>query len=108
MLGYLCAYFRHYHPLEFITSFLNNAANEDDIRNGTAYANKVGIKILQVGGIVLISRMDIIGKIVCSADFSDKTYPINTSNLKAGIYIVKINGLGLARLGRRAGKSLAV
>lgn len=45
MLGYLCAYFRHYHPLEFITSFLNNAANEDDIRNGTAYANKVGIKI---------------------------------------------------------------
>lgn len=45
MLGYYCAYFRHYHPLEFITSFLNNAANEDDIRNGTAYANKVGIKI---------------------------------------------------------------
>lgn len=45
MLGYLCAYFRHYHPLEFITSFLNNAANEDDIRNGTAYANKVGIKV---------------------------------------------------------------
>lgn len=45
MLGYLCAYFRHYHPLEFIASFLNNAANEDDIRNGTAYANKVGIKI---------------------------------------------------------------
>lgn len=45
MLGYLCAYFRHYHPMEFITSFLNNAANEDDIINGTAYANKVGIKI---------------------------------------------------------------
>lgn len=45
MLGYLCAYFRHYHPLEFITSFLNNAANEDDIRSGTAYANRVGIKI---------------------------------------------------------------
>lgn len=45
MLGYYCAYFRHYYPLEFITSFLNNAANEDDIRNGTAYANKVGVKI---------------------------------------------------------------
>ena len=45
MLGYLCAYYRYYHPIEFITSFLNNAANEDDIRNGTAYANKVGIKI---------------------------------------------------------------
>lgn len=45
MLGYYCAYFRHYYPLEFITSFLNNAANEADIRNGTAYANRVGIKI---------------------------------------------------------------
>lgn len=45
MLGYLCAYYRFYHPIEFLTSFLNNAANDDDIRNGTAYANKVGITI---------------------------------------------------------------
>ena len=45
LLGYLCAYYRYYHPIEFITSFLNNAANEDDIRNGTAYANRVGIRI---------------------------------------------------------------
>lgn len=45
LLGYLCAYYRYYHPVEFITSFLNNAANEDDIRNGTAYADRVGIKI---------------------------------------------------------------
>lgn len=45
MLGYYCAYFRHYYPFEFITAFLNNAANEDDIKNGTAYASKVGIKI---------------------------------------------------------------
>lgn len=45
MLGYLCAYYRYYYPIEFITSFLNNAANEDDIKNGTAYANKVGIKV---------------------------------------------------------------
>lgn len=45
LLGYLCAYYRHYYPIEFITSFLNNAANEDDIKNGTAYANRVGIKI---------------------------------------------------------------
>ncbi|MDE6149881.1 MAG: PHP domain-containing protein [Ruminococcus sp.] len=45
LLGYLCAYYRYYHPIEFITSFLNNAANEDDIRNGTSYANRVGIKI---------------------------------------------------------------
>lgn len=45
LLGYLCAYLRHYHPLQFITSFLNNAANDEDIRNGTAYANRIGIKI---------------------------------------------------------------
>ncbi len=45
LLGYLCAYYRYYHPLEFLTSFLNNAANDDDIRNGTAYAEKIGIKI---------------------------------------------------------------
>lgn len=45
LLGYLCAYYRYYHPIEFITSFLNNAANEEDIRNGTAYANSVGIQV---------------------------------------------------------------
>lgn len=45
MLGYLCAYYRHYYPIEFITSFLNNAANDNDIKNGTAYATKMGIKI---------------------------------------------------------------
>lgn len=45
LLGYLCAYYRYYYPLEFLTSFLNNAANDEDIRSGTAYAGKIGIKI---------------------------------------------------------------
>lgn len=45
MVGYLCAYYRHYYPMEFITAFLNNAANDEDIRSGTAYANKVGIRV---------------------------------------------------------------
>lgn len=45
MLGYLCAYYRYYYPLEFLTSYLNNAANEDDIKNGTEYASRVGIKV---------------------------------------------------------------
>ena len=45
LLGYLCAYYRYYHPLEFLTAFLNNAANEDDIKSGTAYAHKIGINI---------------------------------------------------------------
>ena len=45
LLGYLCAYYRFYYPLELITSYLNNAANEDDIKNGTAYAARVGISV---------------------------------------------------------------
>lgn len=45
LLGYYYGYFRHYYPLEFITSYLNNAANEDDIRIGTAYATRNGIKV---------------------------------------------------------------
>lgn len=45
LLGYLCAYYRYYHPLEFITAFLNNAANDEDIRSGTNYASLVGIRI---------------------------------------------------------------
>ncbi len=45
LLGYLCAYYRHYYPLEFLTSFLNNATSEDDIKNGTEYARLVGIKV---------------------------------------------------------------
>lgn len=45
MLGYLCGYFRYYHPLEFITSYLNNANNDEDISTGTQLANQMGIKI---------------------------------------------------------------
>lgn len=47
MLGYLCAYYRYYNPIEFITSFLNNAANDDDIQNGTILAKQRGIRIIQ-------------------------------------------------------------
>lgn len=45
MLGYYCAYYRYYHPLEYITAYLNNAANEDDIINGTELAKEYGIQI---------------------------------------------------------------
>lgn len=44
-MGYLCAYYRYYHPLEFITAFLNNAANEEDVKVGSEYAGKIGIKV---------------------------------------------------------------
>lgn len=45
MLGYYCAYYRYYHPLEYVTAYLNNAANEDDIINGTELAKEYKITI---------------------------------------------------------------
>ena len=46
MIGYLCAYLRYYYPYEFITAYLNNADNEDDIKNGNELATLYGIKII--------------------------------------------------------------
>lgn len=45
LLSYLCAYYRYYYPLEFITAFLNNAANDEDIQNGTHLAKLYGIVV---------------------------------------------------------------
>lgn len=45
LIGYLCAYLRYYHPYEFITSYLNQAANSDDIKKGTELAEQYGIRI---------------------------------------------------------------
>ena len=46
MLGYICAYLRRYYPIEFITSFLNNAANDDDIAGGTKLAKLYGFNVI--------------------------------------------------------------
>ena len=45
MIGYLCAYLRCYYPYEFITSYLNNAASQEDIENGTELAREYGIHV---------------------------------------------------------------
>lgn len=45
MLTYMTAYVRLYYPVEFITTYLNNATNDDDIINGTALASLYNIKI---------------------------------------------------------------
>ena len=45
LIGYLCAWLRHYYPHEFITALLNNAANDEDIKGGTQLAREYGIKI---------------------------------------------------------------
>lgn len=46
MIGYLCAYLRYYYPAQFITAFLNSAANDDDIKNGTQLAKLKNIPII--------------------------------------------------------------
>lgn len=46
MIGYLCAYLRYYHPIEFITAYLNNANGEEDVKNGNELATLYGIKIV--------------------------------------------------------------
>ena len=45
LIGYLCAWLRHYHTGEFIATYLNCAANEDDIADGTTLAQEYGMKI---------------------------------------------------------------
>lgn len=45
LMGYLCAYYRYYYPMEFATAFLNNAQNDDDIANGTRLMRAYGIRM---------------------------------------------------------------
>ena len=45
MIGYICGYLRYYYPKEFITAYLNNANNDDDITMGTQLAESMNIKI---------------------------------------------------------------
>lgn len=48
MIGYICGYLRYYYPKEFITAYLNNANNDDDISMGTQLAEDMNIKIYPV------------------------------------------------------------
>ena len=45
MIGYTCGYLRYYYPREFITAYLNNANNDDDISMGTQLAETMNITI---------------------------------------------------------------
>ena len=45
IIGYYCAYYRYYFPIEFTTAYLNNANNEDDIREGQELMRHKGIKL---------------------------------------------------------------
>lgn len=45
MIGYLCGWLRHYHPYEFIVSYLNNAQNQDDLNNGAELIKQKGMRL---------------------------------------------------------------
>ena len=45
LLSYLCGYYRHYYPEQFIAAYLMNAANDDDINTGRAMAKARGIRM---------------------------------------------------------------
>ena len=46
LVGYLCAYYRYYYPIEFCTAFLNCSKTEDDFNAGVSLAKHKGFKIL--------------------------------------------------------------
>lgn len=45
LLSYLCGYYRHYYPEQFVAAYLMNAANDDDINTGRAMAKARGIRM---------------------------------------------------------------
>ena len=45
LVTYIFAWLKYYHPVEFITAYLNNAGNDDDIATGMSMAKKRGIVI---------------------------------------------------------------
>lgn len=45
LIGYLCAYLRHYYPLEFLTAFFNCSEFEEDFVNGTELAKYLNVEI---------------------------------------------------------------
>lgn len=45
LLGYICGWLRHYHTIEFITSYLKNVEKLEDFSNGEKLAKHKGIKI---------------------------------------------------------------
>ena len=79
LLGYLCAYYRFYHPAEFITAFLNNAANNEDIAEGAKLAKCYGLQVVP-------PRFGISG--------SDYTCSAESRQIAKGLS--SLNGLGTA------------
>ena len=87
LIGFLCAWLRYYHPHEFITAYLNNAANEDDIKAGTELAEVYGIKItaprfgVSLSDYMFDREKQVISKGISSVKYMNKKAPMELYNI---------------------------
>ena len=78
LLSYLCGYYKHYYPEQFIAAYLKNAANDDDINTGRAMAKARGIRMTKPE-----FRQD------------NRTFHIDTVNHTISDALSSIKGVGL-------------
>ena len=78
LLSYLCGYYKHYYPEQFIASYLMNAANDDDINTGRAMAKSRGIRMTKP-----CFRQD------------NRTFYIDTENHTISDALSSVKGIGL-------------
>ena len=101
MIGYTCAMLRYYYPEEFIAAYLNNANNEDDIRNGTELAKIKGVKINPIkfgysGAKYTVDKKNHALYKGCESikflnlDVSEKLYEMRHQNIKAFLDILDV------------------
>lgn len=84
--------------LSIISSFTVNSPNSiDDVNKGldvfaypNPFYNELNIKVEKSSG-CNVEILDIIGRVLYQNDFTNGIHKINTSNLKSGIYLVKIS-----------------
>ena len=112
MIGYLCGYFRYYYSGEFITSYLNNANNEDDIRNGTELAKlkNIPIESIKFRKSIATYTYDKESKTIykgiesikfCNADIAKKLYELRDnqySNFPSALPNIKSTGINSKQL----------
>lgn len=100
MIGYLCAYLRYYHPVEFICAYLNNANNDDDIIAGTELAKQFDIPIKSIEFGHSKSKYSPDGKAIYKGlssvkymghDVSEKLQTLNKNNCNTFIDFLKQN-----------------
>jgi len=81
MDGYACVRLRTYYPIEFITAYLNNAANKEDIQMGTELAKEKGITIKSIE---------------FGESIDEYTFNKNTNTIYKGIKSIKYCNMNIA------------